>query len=227
MSVRPSSTWAPLPPAARYAPDQTPTGRRRELLERVPRGAEVLDVGCWSGATGRFLADIRAATIDGVEPDPAMAEQAARTYRHVHRATIEDALATLSADRQRYDTLLFLDVLEHLVDPHAVLVASRALLRPGGTALVSLPNVAHWSLRAGLLRGDWTYREHGLLDRTHLRFFTQSTAAELVQEAGWSVRWRSAAVGDPPLVRLAPERRRHLERWPSLFAVQFLLEIAV
>ena len=196
------------------------------MLERVDHGAEVLDVGCWSGAVGAFLQRERGATIDGVEPERRMADRAAGHYRVVYQSTIERAMDELIAERRNsYDALLFLDVLEHLADPRQVLDASRDLLRPGGCALISIPNVAHWSLRYELLRGSWRYRDNGLLDRTHLRFFTRSTALELAREAGWKVTWERAAVGQPPLIRLPESRLPILERWPALFAVQFLLEL--
>lgn len=196
------------------------------MLERVEHGAEVLDVGCWSGAAGVFLGKEREAKIDGVEPEPQMAALAADHYRDVCQSTIERALDELVAERhQAYDSLLFLDVLEHLVDPHKVLVASHELLRPGGTVLVSIPNVAHWSLRLELLRGRWRYRDNGLLDRTHLRFFTKLTVHELVREAGWETVWERVSVDQPPLIRLSESRLRVLEHWPTLFGVQFLLEL--
>jgi len=196
------------------------------MLERINYGAAVLDVGCWSGTAGTFLQRERGVVIDGVEPEGAMADRAARHYRFVYRSTVERAIAELIAERRHsYDWLLFLDVLEHLVDPREVLAASLELLRPAGRALVSIPNVAHWSLRWELLRGSWRYRDNGLLDRTHLRFFTRATALELARDAGWEVTWKHASVDQPPLIRLPESCLRSLERWPTLFAVQFLLEL--
>lgn len=207
-------------------PGRKPQGARREMLQRVPHRAEVLDIGCWSGAAGAFLQRERDAVVDGVEPEGRMADRAASHYRAVYRSTIERAMDELIAERSNsYDALLFLDVLEHLMNPCQVLAASRELLRPGGRALVSIPNVAHWSLRYELLKGSWRYRDNGLLDRTHLRFFTKSTALELAREAGWEATWEHAAVGQPPLIRLSESRLRILKRWPTLFAVQFLLEL--
>jgi 2-polyprenyl-3-methyl-5-hydroxy-6-metoxy-1,4-benzoquinol methylase len=224
--VSKSTAWAQAPLESRYMPDQEPRGARREMLERVARGAEVLDVGCWSGAAGSFLQRERGAVVDGVEPESPMADRADDHYRTVYRSTIERAMEGLIAERRHsYDSLLFLDVLEHLMDPREILAASRELLRPGGRALISIPNVAHWSLRYQLLRGRWRYRDNGLLDRTHLRFFTRSTALELAQEAGWETTWTRASVDQPPLIRLSERRLRTLERWPTLFAVQFLVEL--
>lgn len=221
-----SPVWAASAQEVRYAPDQRPQGKRREMLERIGYDAQVLDVGCWSGATAAFLALERNAAVDGVEPETAMAELATASCRVVYRSTIEDALGQLLAERHRsYDAVLFLDVLEHLVDPLAVLAGARGLLRPGGRAFVSIPNVAHWSLRYELLRGRWRYRDNGLLDRTHLRFFTRTSALELAHEAGWEPTWEGASIGRPPLIDLPDRGLQVLERWGALFAVQFLLEL--
>lgn len=226
MSRDEARTWVPAPPVARYMPDREPHAARREMLERVNHGSTVLDVGCWSGAAGMFLSRQRSVTIDGVEPEDTMAERASGHYRTVYRSTIEHALDELIADRHRaYDAILFLDVLEHLTDPRQVLASCVELLRPGGRALVSIPNVAHWSVRWELLRGRWRYRNHGLLDRTHLRFFTKSTAIELARAAGWQVTWQDFCIDQPPLLRLSEPRLRVFAWWPTLFAVQFVLEL--
>jgi SAM-dependent methyltransferase len=207
---------------ARYEVDQYPTGERRVMLDRVPEGASVLDVGCWSGSAGRFLIEHRNSTVDGVEPDEGMASLASQSYRHVFVGSFQDFL---SEGQRRYDHLLFLDILEHLPDPIEPLRDSRRLLHHGGRALVSIPNVAHWSVRKELLLGRWHYEDNGVLDRTHLRFFTLDSAAELFIDAGWKIRWKSVSLGQPPLVSL-PDRWLTLgERWPSLFAVQGLFEI--
>lgn len=208
----------------RYNPAQRPQGPRRELLERAPAGGTVLDVGCWSGFLGEHLIEHRSATVDGVEPDRAMAARAARTYRRVLPMTIEDALAELRAAEAGYDAFVLFDVLEHLADPWSVLRGLRDIGAPGARALVSIPNVAHWSVRKSLLRGRWEYEDSGLLDRTHLRFFTFDGAAELLEQSGWRITWRGASPGQPPLVRLPPRALGVLGRWPRMFGVQTLLE---
>jgi O-antigen biosynthesis protein len=211
---------------SRYATSE-PTGARRELLERVTSRATVLDIGCWSGSMGAFLIRHRNAQVDGVEPDQLMAAEAHRHYRHVWVSQIETILEHLVSEQEgSYDCLLFLDVLEHLANPEEVLRRSRRLLRPGGMALVSIPNVAHWSLRVDLARGRWTYRENGLLDRTHLQFFTQLTAAELMVAAGWTILWRGCDVDGRPLLPQTIRAQRLMRRWPRLFGVQFLFELS-
>lgn len=212
----------------RYDPDQVPEGDRRALLERVQQGARVLDVGCWSGFNGRYLGTQRGAVVDGVEPDAAMAARASRTYSCVHAMTIEKALrGPLSTATRSYDVVLLLDVLEHLSDPAGVMQGLRHVVRRGGTALVSLPNVAHWSVRKELLLGHFRYTSSGLLDATHLHFFTATTGAALLRDAGWEISWRSSSLGPPPLLPIGGRYLRGLRRWPNLFAIQLLYEARV
>jgi 2-polyprenyl-3-methyl-5-hydroxy-6-metoxy-1,4-benzoquinol methylase len=211
----------PVPP---YDHSQRPTGARRSLLERTPDGSTVLDVGCWSGFAGRHLVETRHAVVDGIEPDPAAAAMARESYRRVLQVGVEVAADRLVAEGTRYDTLLFMDVLEHLADPAGVLSRCLDLVEPSGRALVSIPNTAHWSVRKELLLGRWEYRDNGLLDRTHLRFYTVRTAAQLLRDSGWTITWQGASVGQPPLIRLPQRWLVLLERWPSLFAVQTLFE---
>jgi len=96
-----------------------------------------------------------------------------------------------------FDVVVFGEVLEHLVDPHRALVEAAKVLRGGGYVVASVPNVAHGSVRLALLDGAFPYTERGLLDYTHLRFFTRKTLADLFRQAGYSIRvWRYVLV-DP------------------------------
>lgn len=193
---------------------------RVPILSRVPAAAAVLDVGPWTGAHGRWLIERSNATVDGVEAH-ADAAAAAHGYRRMIVGSIEDpeVQSQLGAD---YDAILFLDVLEHLVHPDAVLRAAQRWLRPGGVVLCSLPNIAHWRVRLALLRGRFEYEDAGLLDRTHLRWFTRKTARELVTDAGYEITWDDAVVPQHPRVKV-PQRLLK----PELFGYQFLLEGSV
>jgi 2-polyprenyl-3-methyl-5-hydroxy-6-metoxy-1,4-benzoquinol methylase len=211
--------------SAPYDPDQVPEGTRRGLLDRIPAGATILDIGCWSGFAGRYLIEQRDATVDGVEPNRAMAALAAELYRDVAETTIEEALNRLLVERAgEYDAILLLDVLEHLVAPADVLRRLVPLVKPSGRACVSVPNIAHWSTRKELLLGRWRYQKSGLLDETHLRFFTFASAESLLLESGWRVSWRSSSLGQPPVLRLPEKWLGVLGRWPTLFGVQALYE---
>jgi 2-polyprenyl-3-methyl-5-hydroxy-6-metoxy-1,4-benzoquinol methylase len=190
---------------------------RLPILRRVPAGAAVLDVGAWTGAQGRWLMDNAEATVDGIELDPDAAGEASERYRRVTVGSIEDPAVRTALSG--YDAILFLDVLEHLVDPDAVLRAARDWLAPGGIVLCSIPNVAHWRVRLSLLRGRFEYEDSGLLDRTHLRWFTRETAARLIRDAGYRITWEDAVVPQHPRVRVPQAMLR-----PKLFGYQFFFE---
>ena len=99
-----------------------------------------------------------------------------------------------TAWRGSVDALVFGDVLEHLRDPWATLQSLSGLLRDGGALVACIPNISHWSIVAGLLAGRFDYAEEGLLDRTHLRFFTLRSILDLVRRAGLTpVRVRASA----------------------------------
>jgi 2-polyprenyl-3-methyl-5-hydroxy-6-metoxy-1,4-benzoquinol methylase len=160
---------------------------RPEVAALVPAGARrVVDVGCGAGALGRALkAERRGVEVRGVEVVP---EQAERARAWLDEVSCADAAAPLPASWPAPDCVVFADVLEHLVDPWGVLRAWRGRLAEGGTLVASVPNVACREVVSGLLRGEWRYGNSGILDRTHLRFFTRSTALELVAGAGFRVR---------------------------------------
>jgi 2-polyprenyl-3-methyl-5-hydroxy-6-metoxy-1,4-benzoquinol methylase len=193
------------------------------LLRHVPAGARVLDCGCAGGYLARVL--VRAGcSVDGVELESAAAELARPLCREVFVGSLEDPvlLASLAGP---YDRILFGDVLEHLRNPEAVLGRVRRVLAPGGRVLISLPNVANWKIRWDLLRGRFEYQDSGLLDRTHLRFYTYRSAQGLVQAAGFRIVAQDLT-HTLPRTRLGGLIARHLVRTrPNLFAHQTLLEL--
>lgn len=160
-----------------------PTHRR--IAAMVAPGGRVLDVGC---ATG-YLAEPLSADkcrVTGIEMDAAAAEKA-RT--HCVKVVTGDAgdPAVLRTAGDGFDTIICADILEHLADPWTVLRTLREMLVPGGQLLVSVPNVAYWRMRWDLLMGRFNYTDTGLLDRTHLRFFTVKTFRETAQACGFDV----------------------------------------
>jgi 2-polyprenyl-3-methyl-5-hydroxy-6-metoxy-1,4-benzoquinol methylase len=180
------------------------------LLER-PLG-RVLDVGCGWGGMAPGLRAAGATEIVGVEIVPAAAERARKVLDWVHQARVEDALQDLTGV---FDTVLCLDVLEHLVDPGDVLKALRRHAADDGRLQISVPNARHISLARDLfLRGTFGYTDWGHRDSTHLRWFTRRDIVALVEQAGWKVTRTSV----PPLKRSAALHR--LTRgWSSEFLV--------
>jgi 2-polyprenyl-3-methyl-5-hydroxy-6-metoxy-1,4-benzoquinol methylase len=145
----------------------------------------VLDVGCGEGGAAALLRDRGAEAIVGVEPHAPAAARAALVYDRVVDASVEAALPSLE---EQFDTILAYDVLEHLVDPGAVVSALRERAAPGAHLHVSVPNARHFSLvRDLVVRGTFGYTEFGHRDATHLRWFTKRDMVALLQAAGWTV----------------------------------------
>ncbi len=150
----------------------------------IPPGSQVLDLGAGPGVLGRYLAEQRACTVDGVEHHPVAVAEAAPWYRHLQCADLESLVLADCFTGRRYDFIICADILEHLRQPGALLAQLTGLLAPGGRVLLSVPNVAYAGLIAELLAGDFRYRPEGLLDVTHLRFFTRISLLRLLEECG-------------------------------------------
>lgn len=146
-------------------------------------GGRVLDFGCGAGETLNWLRQIYpAAEMVGIDANRALQE---RLQRNADRAIFIEPHDRLPANLGQFDLVLALDVLEHLADPLSMLRQLVAQLAPGGSVIVSLPNVAHYSVVMPLLmRRRFAYQDAGILDRTHLRFFVEDTALALMNDAG-------------------------------------------
>ena len=162
------------------------------------RGRRVLDIGAADGLLARHLGE-RGWQVTGIESDPALAEAGARHCVTMIRADLNTAPPDLA---DTFDAIVYADVLEHLVDPLGVLLRLNRTLVPGGAVVVSIPNVAHLWVRFSLLAGRFPYGDRGILDRTHLRFFTERSLQALLREARLRVeRWTATPV---PLHQVVP-----------------------
>ncbi|MFO1233108.1 MAG: methyltransferase domain-containing protein, partial [Paenacidovorax caeni] len=199
------------------------------LAGMVPEGATVLDLGCGSGALGQHLAETRHCTCDGVTLSEAEAAHARPHYRSVEVADLETVDLPCMFEGRRYDTIVCADVLEHLRHPEQVLDACRKLLAPGGQLLISVPNAGYSGLIAELLHGEFLYREEGLLDRTHLRFFTRRSLTRFLAEQRWHIDTLDTVERTLPesefriaFDRLPPAVARHLLAAPDALTYQFI-----
>jgi SAM-dependent methyltransferase len=157
----------------------------RDLLDRIPLSASVvLDVGCNTGALGAAYRRLNPrARLLGIDANPQLAELAAQRYDEVAVVDLERDPMPFALDRP-IDCIVYGDVLEHMRDPWALLRRHAEVLRDEGVILISVPNVEHWYFADRLLRGVWKYEPHGLLDETHLRWFTLESMREGLQAIG-------------------------------------------
>lgn len=201
--------------ATRYA---TPLGdkysRNYVFVELAAEGRHILEFGCATGFISRHLAE-RGCKVTGVEVDAAAAAEARQWCEKVV-VTDLNTHEWVEQVGHDFDTVLFGDVLEHLLHPEETLRNAARVLAPQGRVIISLPNIAHWSVRSGLLRGKFEYESTGILDITHLRFFTPATARQFIEDAGYRVESTRFFVGGGPINR----RLRLL--FPGLFARQMM-----
>ena len=199
------------------------------LARHIEAGAVVLDLGMGTGGLGKYLAARQSITLDGVTLSDEEAQRAGAVYRQVVVADLDSAdLTQLFAD-QRYDRIVCADVLEHLKNPERILQQCQQLLQPGGQLLTSVPNVAYCGLLAELLQGEFEYRPEGLLDSTHLRFFTRQSLHRFFAQHGWQVKTSETTTRDVlssefkgQFDLLPPAVSRHLLALPDASTYQFI-----
>jgi SAM-dependent methyltransferase len=189
------------------------TNARRDYVAAMPDApaAAVLELGCGSGATGALaLAQGKAGTWVGIEMFEPMARRALSVLTAVHVGDVERL--ELPYPPASFDALVCSEVLEHLADPEAALRRLVRLLKPGGRVYASVPNLSHWRIVLGLLRGRFEYQERGAMDRTHLRWFTPASFKSLFEACGVEVD-HLAPVGS----------RSALRAWISRIPLEHLL----
>ncbi len=172
-----------------FTPEQTNPDDAHSLLMRlIPRNSRVLELGCASGYLSGYMEQRLGCTVTGLEFDPAAVRIAATRMTQAQVVDLDqaDALA-VAASNAPYDGLLAAAILEHLKYPEAILQQAKALLKPGAWVIVSLPNIAHWSIRLKLLRGRFDYTDYGIMDRTHVHFYTVDTGRRLLEDQGFRV----------------------------------------
>jgi len=217
--------------ASPYQLKDDPYSSHSAILALVGDGAgrRALDVGAADGFLSELLT-MRGWTVTALERDPAQAERARPRCHEVVVADVGQAAGKLEGP---FDAIVYGDVLEHLADPLAALAAVNQHLSPGGRVVVSVPNVAHLWVRLSLLAGRFQYADRGILDRSHLRFFTRRTLLAFLAEAELSVD--ELRVTPVPLPLAVPPRLHGgwlrathalsawtARWWPSGLAYQFV-----
>ncbi len=159
---------------------------RYDVVPLVPKDAKcILEVGCAGGQTGKVLKELNGAFVAGLELNP----EAARQARTVLDDVVVGNIETLKLPYQEkcFDCIVMADIIEHLAEPEAALNKLKKYLKPGGSLVASIPNVQFFGVLSQLAEGNWTYQKEGILDETHLRFFTYKEIEKLFKKAGFEI----------------------------------------
>jgi SAM-dependent methyltransferase len=170
----------------------------------------------------------------GIEVDADAAQIAISNGVNVICGSIEEN-SLIKSINQKFDIILMMDVLEHCVHPVDVLKSLQKIIKPNGKIIITGPNVAYWAVRKDLLLGRWNYTDSGILDRTHLHFYTASTWQSLIEDSGYKISFMEGAEGMIPLQTkllkcgipnclVKSWLHLALKKMPDLFTIVFLIE---
>jgi methionine biosynthesis protein MetW len=203
------------------------------MNDLMDSGVRVLDVGCGTGSVTVAANRGKNNTVTAIEPDMSRAAAAAHRGLDVYNGVLNEVFI---AEKGQFDVVMLADVLEHVASPDALMRIVMRAVRSGGFILISVPNVAHWSVRLNLLRGHFDYEPVGIMDATHLRWFTERSLRALLDSIGLRiVRIRHSAGVDLPvykrgLIRFVPYRLRSpvirglCVIFPRLFGAQLVMK---
>ncbi|MCF6307119.1 MAG: class I SAM-dependent methyltransferase [Flavobacteriaceae bacterium] len=160
---------------------------RPEMLSLLPKNAKtVLDIGCADGSFALSVKNTCNAKVWGVEYMEDQAIIASKKIDKVLTGAIEDVLVNLPENH--FDVIYLNDVLEHLIDPYSILKGLKSKLKDNGVIISSIPNIRYHKVLVSLIfNKDWDYKDHGILDRTHLRFFTKKSIKKMYNNAGYTI----------------------------------------
>jgi len=214
-----------------------PSSQASKLYALIPNGAKLLDVGCSTGRLGKELRTRKGCFVVGIEMNE---QSAAKARENIDRVIVGDIESkdVISKIENSFDVIILADILEHLLEPRAVLKKVKTLLNLKGFVVVSLPNIAYWEIRKQLFFGKFQYEDTGILDRTHLRFFTIKSAIELFEKCGYTVEQTEYSCWHLPFERMfrahrMPILNKYLPRgknsltacYPGLFSSQLIFKV--
>jgi len=170
---------------SRYSFYSNPYGTHEKSIKLIGKNRTVLEVGCSTGYVSSKLKENNCC-VYGIEMEPEAARATRKHCEDVINADIEK-IEKLPYSPEQFDAILFGDVLEHMRNPEAVLKKLKPYLKNEGFIVVSLPNIAYWSIRLKILMGKFEYTQHGIMDSTHLRFFNYKSAKKLLEDSGYRI----------------------------------------
>lgn len=194
----------------------------RQSVLLFSNNSRVLEIGCATGFMGEFLIMHKECHVVGVEIGKEEAVQARKKLHKVIGGNIEDekTIQRIKA-LNKFDVIFASAVIEHLKDPWSALRNWKSFLKKNGFLVITTSNIAHWSIRLQLLTGKFNYQEYGILDNTHLHFFTMETFKKLVTDCGYKIEYFSI----DPVGGGIPRISKILSKfWPNLFAYQMLIK---
>lgn len=156
------------------------------VLNEIGSGKEVLEVACHTGYVSCWIQK-QDNSVTGIELHQPALDRAKPYLVQAIQGDVESIETWQKLDNQKFDVILFMHILEHLVDPKSVLEYAREHLKDGGKIVICIPNISNWNSRLNIFRGNFSYTDTGIMDRTHLRFFNYFTMIELIEEAGYQV----------------------------------------
>ncbi|CAA6811825.1 MAG: Methyltransferase domain-containing protein [uncultured Thiotrichaceae bacterium] len=208
-----------------------------QIVSRIPQYAQVLELGCATGEMSRMMKRNCQAQVFGVEKDPQSAWQAQRHCDYVFTEDLDDAESLSALQFEKFDVITLVDVIEHLQRPEALLERLKPLMMAESTILLSVPNVAHASVRLELLTGDFSYEDAGILDSTHLKFFTLKSLKSMLARCGFVINEIDYTWHDIPdsvisryLRQVGIEATPHILDYfhqPEAIAYQFIVSVSL
>jgi 2-polyprenyl-3-methyl-5-hydroxy-6-metoxy-1,4-benzoquinol methylase len=202
-----------LSASKKYQLNLNPHLAHAKIVQYVGENKRVLDVGCAAGYLAKELKKKNCYVV-GIELDPKAAKEATRYCDKVITGNVE-VIDEISYSEGFFDIIIYADVLEHLVRPDLVLKKFAKYLSKKGYVLASIPNVVNWYYRLRFLFGTFNYEESGILDKTHLRFFTLKTAKELFETSDYRII-KIDYTGFASKYKI-------LRLFPGFFAIQFII----
>ncbi|NCN03575.1 MAG: class I SAM-dependent methyltransferase [Candidatus Pacebacteria bacterium] len=195
----------------------------RMAIEEIANNSFVLDVGCATGFMGNYLKAEKNCVVAGLDLREAELKIAKGKLDYTFNANIEEEKTVkfiLNKTKKKFDVILSTSLIEHTAQPDLVIKNMKKLLKPKGKIIMSTPNIAHWTIRLALLKGNFDYTDYGIMDETHLHFFTPKTFRELFLKNNLSIikqKIDAEGGGFPRLsLALAPF-------FPNIFAYQILI----
>lgn len=212
--------------------DTTSNNSFAKTLNLIGENKRVLEFGCATGYFSQMLSE-KGCNVVGVEINSIAAQKAEKYCSKVMVADLDSIPLDKILLNDTFDVAVFGDVLEHLRDPWHVLESVKNYLKPGGFIVASIPNIAHGAVRLSLLQGNFNYQRYGILDDTHIRFFTKSTIIEMIEKSGYFLdvldRTKVPVLADSNLLphfnrsEISPEIINKLELDEESSTLQFII----